>query len=323
MYEHLTAKLITEKGFQYRERLKEKFWNYLLIDPSAVWRESLLKRLESKDELFVPEVSIPEGQTAVDTLCALLRVGDSMVAILHGRETTEGPEGVGRTSLLLKALGVSFDYDRIVISPQERLRVPFEIHKRSAPEIKLLTSDFAYITNLRETLSVLPVQGEPILGLWDICRHIYRIVQKDYQPGLRLTPQARTALCGLMNALKAGPILELYDQWKEYYPINVAVVLRVQPQILAPVTIAVGRSREEKLAVLREAFNSVLYLTCPFWARDENAHRARVDSILSGLTELPTTYTISVPLDLIDLGDKRGYSEKLCEKFIGILGELS
>lgn len=158
--------LLTEQTIKYRQRLQERFRSFLSKPHNTSLWQNTTKRLRAVDDLFAPIFQIPPDNLAIDVLCALLEVRGTTLAILHSRSTVEGPEGVGRTSLMLKLLGIYIEYAPIVPDPDEILtQGPLKIHRTIQKDIKLLTADFAYIANLDEQLFVLPVAAEPILGL--------------------------------------------------------------------------------------------------------------------------------------------------------------
>ncbi len=311
--------LLTEQALKYRQRLQERFRNFLSKFPNASLWQDTTKRLLAVDDLFAPIFESPPNNLAIDVLCALLEVRGTTLAILHSRSTVEGPEGVGRTSLLLKLLCISIDYTHIVPNPNEILtQGSLEIQRTIQRDVKLLTADFAYIADLNEQLFILPIAAEPILGLWDIARHVYRMIEGDYQPGMRLTPRGREILEALMSIIPTEPFLECYGRWQDPHSIDMAVILEISSNAVSPTLSSISDFEASRNA-LHQAFNSVLYLTTPFWERNRVAHSQMVKKILESVSRLPKVYIISIPMSIMHLHDKRRYMDELFEQFTYIL----
>jgi|GEM_PF-6268137 len=311
--------LLTERALKHRHRHRERLLSFLSKSPNTSLWQDTKKRLYAVDDLFAPIFQISPDNLAIDVLCALLAVRGSTLAILHSRSTDEGPEGVGRTSLQLKLLGISIDYTSIVPDPNEILtHGSLKIQRTFQTDIQLLTADFAYITNLDEQLFVLPVVAEPLLGLWDIARYVYRMIKEEYQPWLRLTNEGRKILDSLMSIIPVEPILECYGRWQEPHPIDIAVILEIRSTISSPTLTSIGEFEASRNA-LHRAFNSGFYLTTPFWERNRATHSQIVKKILESVSRLPKVYRISIPMSIMHLHDKRRYMDELFEQFTYIL----
>jgi hypothetical protein len=307
--------LFTEHALKYRQILQERFRNFLSKSPNISLGQDTTKRLLAMDDLFAPIFKILPDNLAIDVLCTLLKVRGSTLAILHSRSTVEGPEGVGRTSLMLKLLGISIDYAPILPDPEEILaQGSLKIHRNIQRDIQLLTTDFAYITNLGEQLFVLPTASEPILGLWDIARHVYRMIEEDYQPGLRLTSKGRKILDALMRITPPEPILECYGRWEEPHTIDIAVILEISSTVSSPTLTSISEFEAARNA-LHRAFDSVLYLTTPFWERNRATHSQIVKRILESVSRLPKIYIIYIPMGIMHMYDKSKYLDDLFEQF--------
>ncbi len=309
--------LLTEEAIEYRQRLQRKFQTFLSKQKSSSWQD-MKRRLIPVDDFFSPISHIPPDNLAIDVLCALIEVHGTTMAILHSRSKIEGPEGVGRTSLLLKLLGVYINYAQIKPDPKKIYsHGPISIHRTLQKDIKLLTADFAYIANLNEQLFVFPVTSEPILGLWDIARHIYRMIEEDYRPGMRLTAKGKEILDALMNVIPI-PIIEYYGKWEEPHTINIAVILEISSAVSSPTLTSISEYEESRNA-LHRAFDSVCYLKTPFWMRNPVTHSQLVKRILESVIRLPKVYLISIPMNILHLHDKEKYSDELFKQFNYIL----
>jgi len=309
----------TDDAVKYRRTREGKLRNLLSeLRGKPRWKD-LANRLLAKDDLLAPAFAIRPETPAVDVLCALLDARGTKLAILHSRSKSDGPEGVGRTSLLLRSLGLSFDYASIGRRPNGTpIRGSLKVHRTVQADVRLLTSDFAYITNLGEQLLALPVAGEPILGLWDIARHIYRMIEYDYQSWKRLTPEGRSALEELMRVIPPELVLDCYGTWEKPHGIDTAVILEVSATATSPTVTSITESGACQEALL-QAFESVRYLRSPFWERDLAAHRETARRILDRVKRLPEVYAIRIPMSIAHRHDKNRYIDELFGQFAPIL----
>jgi hypothetical protein len=158
----------------------------------------------------------------------------------------------------------------------------------------------------------LPPLAEPLLGLWDLARHLFRRVDPDYFSGKRGTPEGRQILSALAEVLPATEFLSCYSLDERPRYIDLAIILEMSERGDSVIELPL-RDPSDSWELLRFAFESVLHLhRTPFWERVEEEHKGVVDGLLANLERPPDIVHFSIPFSVI-VTDKDGlYVRNIC-----------
>ncbi len=215
---------------------------------------------------------------------------------------------------MLRLLGLRFAYSRLRQNLPMEGSFPLSFQPEVAGAAKFLHSDFAYLGAYNGNLVSVPPAGEPLIALWDITRHLLRMLTDGYHSGLRLRPEARTTLWEILKRLPVNAIIERFGGWKNVYPIDIAVILEFDPRVSEPVLIPLNNGCNAR-SLWERAFGVVLQLETPFWDRDSGAHMALAKRVLDQLVALPKVFRIGVNPVWNTLKDKERYTEALANAF--------
>ena len=306
--------LLTAEAANYRRATQDRLLEYLEL---PTWSRALGATAERIRD--VPDILTPHGETthpvAFDALCAALETPRGAVALLHSRSGRAGPEGVGRSTTLLRYLGLEVVYDLPDLSPQAILQgVPPRFEVRKSTGTTLVSSDMAFLRVRSGRLIAAPVIGEQLLGLWDLARHLYRLVDPDYDRGMRLKPFGRQILEALVRVLPAQDLIACYAADLGPRTIDTAVIFDLSDAQASCATLdAVGG--EERRRLFQSALNSVLHLDSLFWARNREEHERLATELVSKIRTWPVVLRISVPIRVAS-------TTKACRYLASIYKEL-
>lgn len=254
---------------------------------------------------FGPAESL-EQPLMCDTLCALLDTPVGTIAILHARQSPRGPEGPGRTSLLLHNLGVELSWAFRHVCPEEiHAAGKILLKRRASVSRALVSSDYAYLWCDKGRLKAMKPLAEPLLGLWDLARYIFRRTDPKYFPGKRGTPEGRQILYALTEVLPVNEFLSCYSPENHPRYIDLAIVLEISERGDLVIELPLKELSDTK-EILRVAFESILDLhRTPFWERDQREYKQVVNCLLTNLEFPPEILHISIPSSVI-VSDKFG-----------------
>lgn len=287
---------ITAIAASHRAGLQNKLTSYLDIAEfsSAFGREAAF--LRSHSDIFAPVASLPDAPYC-DTLCGLLETPAGNVAVFHSRKSSAGPEGVGRTSLLLRCLGVELGWEFSGSSRDAILNAGKIALRRDANNTaSLVACDWAYVWCQAGRLHACTCVGERLLGIWDLARHLFRRVDADYAPGKRLSPEGREILDSLVRVIPIPEFLQCYNRETQPRTIDHAIVLELSDTALDMV---ISDHTSDANTVLEQAMESVLLLQTPFWNRDKARHKNAVKQVLTGLRFPPLLTHALIPANRI------------------------
>jgi hypothetical protein len=208
-------------------------------------------------------------------------------------------EGVGKTGMSLMLMGVALPYkalrDGIQSNPQRMEEIP--IKKSGNHCCELIASDMGYFGELRGQLCMVRPKGELLIAAWDICRHIYRMIDPTYYPGKRRTPEGRKGLKTTISHICLLDISRLISWEKDLHEIDIIFLLKPVENINGKGGPILERIPPRKVqSILLPAFLYPTIHDSPFWKRDKILHEKRVKEIFMQFKTIPPCFKIIMPL---------------------------
>jgi hypothetical protein len=234
----------------------------------------------------VSQDDISSSSVFVDCIgTAVTREGQT-IAILPSGESTPDREGIGRTAVLLRLVGLTIRYGLLIgLRPDEFSmvdKISLYQSQKTPPWCKLLATDMMYVGSSGDSLSIIPTIGEKISFIWDISRHIFRTTDIDYRTGSHREETGRRKLLEIFRKIPIKPIYDLYGKTDIPYSIDNIIFLRrnAESDLSMPEWIDIeGDDRHEYL------YKSLLVSTehgSNFWDRDAEIE-SHIDAILNNI----------------------------------------
>lgn len=236
--------------------------------------------------LIDPAVPLPDGSLFIDCICSAFAINGERVLLLPSRDSSPNIEGVGRTSILLRLLGLTIPYGRVIglgiDEPESPERIP--MHFSSTPWCRLLATDMAYIGTTRDELTIVPTRGEMASFVWDLARHIYRSTDPKYKSGDH-RKNRKKLLKIFHNIPMTSAIVKLFGELNALHSVDKVIILkrRIQAKPSPPVPRLV--TGQKRLNQLRHSMTINTEHGSRFWHREDSLLVKRVDQILNALNE--------------------------------------
>ena len=206
------------------------------------------------------------------------------IAVLPSGYSTPDIEGVGRSSLVLRLLGITFPYGRLLgldNSALKSLEGNITISRQPNSWCRVLAMDIAYIGSSAGRLSIIPTKGEMISFIWDLARNIFRSTELEYRTGDHRKNSGRDKLYEIFYRIPLLKFIDIFGKLDALYPLDEIIILRrrIESSPLPPTTRVL--TGDERVQQLRAAMLVSLQHGSAFWKRDPQTLIYRVDSILS------------------------------------------
>lgn len=208
---------------QSRKKHKERVAEYVRLHPKHAREVGF----HSGDDFLDPTIRIDEPY--VECMCTALSRAGVIYLILPSAGSEPDNEGVGRTAITARLLGLRPPYtelmgiDRI---PLKKIKRPALKFSKSKPW-RLIASDMAYLRVSEGQLSVIPVKAEKVNFLWDLARHLFRTTDLTYSTGAhRDDPKKRKRLEALFRQLPCEGLSNIYADLERSYRVDEILILR-------------------------------------------------------------------------------------------------
>jgi hypothetical protein len=268
-----------------RRAYADRFLEYVRRHPAEIDPTSSLHR--AVHDRTVLEPMGPDSRFAfVDCICSAVTRADRTILMLPSGDSAHDVEGVGRTSVLLRLLGVRIPYGRLLgllDGPSVELPDKIEIFgsdSRNPEWCKIVAADMAYIGAAGHRLCVIPTRGEPLSFIWDLARHIFRSARLTYRSGDHRAPAERSTLAEIFHRIQLAPLLPLFANLEATPFVDEIFILRREaPSPNPPTRREIGA--EEKPKLLRSAFLVSAKHQSSFWRRDRHALERAIDFMVA------------------------------------------
>lgn len=255
--------------------------------------------LESINTGLITDPSVPlPSDNFIDGLCSVMTKEGKAFAMLPSQESVVDIEGVGRTSIILQLLGINIPLGRMHLldkSAIESLTNGIPIYRKFDTGYRVLTSDMAYIGNSRGRLSIIPTIGEMCSFVWDIARHIFRLIEINYKTGDHRKSPGREKLFEIFKKISLSDIKNVFGQINKTYCIDEVIILN--RQLEGPLEPRFRELEGDELEhKLHGAFLASLLHGSDFWRQDQKNKESKVDTIMKNLdkNKLPTVYELTI-----------------------------
>lgn len=215
----------------------------------------------------------PIGEIGIPALCSLITFGEENVLLLPSFESVGEDEtdieGVGRTSVILAALGISLPYAQIMgLEKSEiilRIDKLFEYFEPRNKRAKLIASDMAFLCFNNGSPQLVPIEAEQACFAWDLARHLFRFSQLDYKKGDHRKEKWRPMLVEIFERIPFPTIQKVYGDLNHSYEIHRVMILKRVKDIFKAPECRELRGRN-KWYQLKTAMLVPLKHGSPFWA---------------------------------------------------------
>ncbi|MBR9681750.1 MAG: hypothetical protein GOV00_03040 [Candidatus Altiarchaeota archaeon] len=307
----MVERLFSQKCVKYRDDFNTRLKTYLseLVEAQPALEKNLHILLNELN-LALPYQSVLESfQHPINIIAVSIARKDSVFMLVQDPsiDPSKG-EGAGKTAIASKLLGMEIPYDVFKPVPTNEVELKLALKKlekldtiqiqHSNKSRKLVSSDMPFIGIDKNGLSVVgPPKGEYVIAMWDMGRHIMRVIDPNYFPGKRRKDEFfRTYQKTLSKKFYFD--FDLFGDPSRTYKISsVFVINRVNKGHLEVEKV----STDETLSELRRLLESnPLYHESVFWDLNKDVHLERVSHILNFLEDLdsthwPTIYRVSIP----------------------------
>jgi hypothetical protein len=278
----ITSKAIKARGF-YDDILK-KHADSLIKQQKG--EEEILKVILDAESLVDPIIQLPSDSCFIDCICTAVTYGGGQtILIMPSGESQPNIEGVGRTSILLRLLGLVVNIGRLIGLQLEDIlslnEIPVTV--KSTPWCRLIATDMAYIGCSGKRLSVVSTRGEPMSFVWDLARYIFRATELGYRTGNHRREQGRKKLIAIFNKIQFIPNSSLYANLETLYPIDEVILLRREIRAEPSSPERRELKGEERIQQLRKALMVSAQHGSLFWHRNMRKLIEYVDYIIENL----------------------------------------
>ena len=285
------APMVEERG-NLMDRLGEKErQRFVALCRAYASKHEILdaKERQSIDEgrVLEPFVGLPNpGYT--DYIISLITKEGERIAILPSGSSLPDIEGIGRTSLLIRLLGIFIPYGRLLgLSSEEIQKTPESVklhHSRDHQWCKLIVSDTAFVGCTNGRICVVPMKGEKISFIWDVARHIFRNTEIAYVSGCHRDAGNQQKLETIFSNVALESIIkDIYVEPGAVFPVDKVIILRrsIEPNPEPPVLVKLGQDDAKRK--LREALLATDLHGSNYWRRNKPLLEIRTDRILKDL----------------------------------------
>ncbi len=307
----VVERLFSAECLEYRAEFNTRLKAYVreLIEGHPLL-EAGLQGLLDVDNLALPCPGLlGKLRHTLNIIAASVVRGDS-VSLLVADPSLEASkrEGTGKTAIVSKLMGIEVPYDAFKPVPtneQElkvalgRLRSMEKIRvAHSNKELKILTSDMPFVgINEEGVMVACPPQGEYLVSMWDLGRHIMRVIDPNYYPGKRRKDMVFRAY---QKEVSKGFYFDFdlfADFSKAYRVTSIFMVTRPDKGELRLDRVPAGGVLQQLRAILED---NPLYHESTFWRLNKDVHLERANRMLNFLEALeedsrPAIYKLAVP----------------------------
>jgi hypothetical protein len=274
----------------YDNTLQGRARSLINQEKTTLMDESLTKLLNA-ESLTDPTVQLPSDSHFIDCICTVVARGGQTILMMPSGESQPDIEGVGRTSVLLRLLGLAVNAGRFIGLQLEDIHFLNEIPitVKSTSWCKLIATDMAYIGCSGKKLSVVPTKGEPVSFLWDLARHTFRITELGYKTGDHRKEPGRQKLIEIFNKIQFMPNNSFFGNLETLYPVDEVILLRREIKAEPSPPERRELKGEERIQQLRKALLVSTQHGSPFWRRNKQRLEKYVDYIIQNLdpTQIP------------------------------------
>jgi len=276
-------KTAIESRIEYDRNLRARLLSYAKHEDVP---ESWVQMLNDSDSLTAPACRIPQDSYFIDCICTVLAKEGKTIAIMpSGQSYPDFLEGIGRTCILLKLLGLSVNTGRLIGLQPEDLRAlkNIPIVAKSSSHYSLLATDMAYLGCVGGRLSTVSTKGERMSFVWDLARHIYRITTLGYMTGDHRKQPGRDKLLEIFNKISFKSINGIFGHPEKLHTIDEIFLLRreLAPEPIIPQWRELkGEERQEQIkkAIMVPAQHGSM-----FWHRDKSQLELRAKYIVDSI----------------------------------------
>jgi hypothetical protein len=252
---------------------------------------------DETDSLTEPFISLPPETYMVDTICTALTREGKTILILPSIESQLDVEAVGRTSVLLRLLGLRVRTSRLIGLDLEGFHSLEEIpiaHDTDGRWAYLLATDIAFLGSSGKKLSVVPTKGEKMSFVWDLARYTFRVTELGYRTGDHRKDPGRQKLLAIFEKIRFKPLDGIFGKLDRLYLVDEIFLLRrdISNTLRSPEL----RELKGKEAVqeLRKALFVSMKHGSPFWRKNEGKLKSYVDQVVNSLdmSKIPTVNEI-------------------------------
>jgi len=282
--------ILTAQGRFNREHFTSRLHKYIL-DHVSCPEVSKLSWLLAEKDITGPVTMSHTG--LIDVMCTALdtHLGSFGVIRLHSEH--DEPEGMGRTAFWLRALGMKVNgIDGLSENNTYNGANALDIEGYGSGNVRLVTSDMAFVGECKGRLLLVPPMGEPLVALWDLTRHIYRRVVADYGSGDQRGPRGRLLLQHLLEKIPYAPLETAFGTIGKKYVLSRLVIICVSFGDIGAAVRSRLLSPNEARPLIHEALLNPLFHKSHFWHRNENAHRNKVNALCKQLTYPPECFVL-------------------------------
>jgi hypothetical protein len=299
---------LSDEALEYRKFLNFLCKQYVERQEDATVNR-LLQPIIAGGKVDEPAIRLPRDSDFVDLICGVVTREARTIAILPSGYSTPDIEGAGRSSLMLRLVGIIVPYGRLLgldVSDIRSLQGNITVFSKENPWCRLLTTDMAYMGSSDGRLSIVPTKGEYVSFVWDMARNVFRSTELDYSTGDHRKDPGREKLLELSYRIPLASLAHLFGKIDETYSVDEIIILRrsktSHSQENLPPSLREITEKDEKTKQLKDAMLASSKHGSSFWKRDAQALAKRVDYILTRIdldkikvSELNVPYPSLIP----------------------------
>ncbi len=282
--------MLTTEAIQHRKksdaRLKKILREYLSRCRPEIKHD--LEGLLDLENLRVPDKDKIAGLLwPIDAISAVVRYKHLNVAFIDYRDKETPEDGVGKTGILVRLLGIHIDYAfyrKLLVGEECMENENSHVHS----DYKLVTSDIGYFGMRGNQFTTSPIVGERLLFLSDLARHIYRRVSTDYYPQIFQTDAGKEGFMKILHNLDYNLIQGPFFGEGSTLPTDLVLLLKRHRPSSKEKIVDKLLSLDESRAALYQALINPLYHCSPHWNRDRNLHSKNARNISEHCFAVPT-----------------------------------
>jgi len=285
--------LLLPDALQSRVELDARLKSYIRAHLDNPIIKGDLGLLLNEPIMICPSVPLETEYPFVDLICCVVQIFQDVILLVEIRESLDDPEGIGKTQALLDLVGIAphrtaLPSDLTAIHKLDQ----FEFKKTDQAGFQIIASDMAFFTSYCGRLVLIPALGEKAIALWDVARHLFRLIDPAYFSGKERTPEGRESLELILPRI---PYSVFADRFADtlYEPTTIMILHRKRRDHQR-VPLLCNLNVEKGVHLLEQAMENPIYHRAPFWARDKRMHRRYVQEILLGLASIPMILRVNV-----------------------------